>query len=258
MELAIKKENELSLAEKCFQSPVLLKQNEFEIKVFLLNLISKTVLHSGQKQTENEKKVLTDEFFKELSIMPKFKNLTAKEIETSFYKGVRSEYGDFYGLNVVTFTKWVKSFLESEFRAKKIIEATQSKFKPDDIDPEKAHKEYLEVCIYKAYEDYLSSKYFKCTDWSGVYKVLWSNGYCKFTESVLKEIKKEAEQMVKDELAVKRLQDPMNKSFLNQLREIQKGNIDEKSWKYQARKISVIKQMDMFKEMEMNIKELVK
>lgn len=255
MELTIRKD--LSLTEKCFNSPRIMLRDQLEVKRYLLAIISKTMFHNGQKIDEDTKFLLVEEFYKEIENTPKFKNLTAKEIEVAFHKGVRGEYGEFYGLSVVTFTKWIKSFLESEYRANKIIEATNEKKEIKEIDPDQAHKDYLEKYLYPAYEDYLAGKEFKCYGWKTLLDLLVKNGFCQFTKKVKDQIKTEAIYKAKEKVMLKRSQDPMNKKLLDLIREFKVGEIKNLDWRSEGYKIAVMMQLEMFKEMEEDIKLLI-
>lgn len=49
-----------------------------------------------------------------------FKNLRKNELEIAFNKGVRGEYGEYFGISLVTFFKWIKSYCDSQERANNI------------------------------------------------------------------------------------------------------------------------------------------
>lgn len=43
---------------------------------------------------------------------PKFSNLTLKEIREAFHKGVRGEFGEYMGINVVNLESWLNKYIE--------------------------------------------------------------------------------------------------------------------------------------------------
>jgi len=51
------------------------------------------------------------------SIQTNYKTLRKEEISTAFAKGIRGEYGEFMGLSVVSFEKFIIGYLASDYRA---------------------------------------------------------------------------------------------------------------------------------------------
>lgn len=127
-----------------------------------------------------------------------------------------------------------------------------------EVDPVKAKIEYLENYLYPAYNNYLKTGKFSCHGWKVLLDLMVNNGYCKYTKSVIQEIKKEAIEKTTKEVADKRYNDPMNKKLLELTRKFTEGNIQKEDWEKKGFEIAVMKQLEMFKEMEMNIKEIIK
>jgi uncharacterized protein (UPF0335 family) len=90
---------------------------------------------------------------------PKFRNLTISEVKEAFRKGIRNEYGDFFGMCARTYHLFMQSYLAEQKRAE-----AWSKYldilKQTEVDPAKAaeikrnrSKQYL----INLFEDYKST-----------------------------------------------------------------------------------------------------
>ncbi len=77
------------------------------------------------------------------NIRSKFPALRCSEIPVAFAEGIRGEYGEFYGLSVVTFEKFIKSYLASDKRAElgKSIPLLEAPKEPSEDDKFKTAKE---------------------------------------------------------------------------------------------------------------------
>ena len=77
----------------------------------ILNLVSKTFFTLGQQSSDENLVLISTEVTRD--VMKDFYMLSLQEIEIAFGEGVRGKYGDFYGLNIVTFNKWMQFYLDS-------------------------------------------------------------------------------------------------------------------------------------------------
>lgn len=86
--------------------------SEKELKGQILDLITKTFLDSGQSSAD------ADVYAAEMAVEIKhyFSSLSFEEIRLAFFKGARNEYGEYFGLNPVTFYKWITSYMQSYSR----------------------------------------------------------------------------------------------------------------------------------------------
>lgn len=142
-------------------------------------------------------------------IQTSFKKITAKEIEIVFNEGCRKEYGDYFGLNPVTFYNWIKSYLQSEKRKKMLEIEWNRETGISEKDIKRIRNDYLNRCFYERFEIYKESNEWKFTPESikgdhGLYQLLKYNGHATFT--------KEEKQIMKD-LAVKRFGNDWLKNF---------------------------------------------
>ena len=56
----------------------------------------------------------TQELTNDLQTIPEFKTLKLPQIREAFQKGLSGGYGEFYGLNCVTYAKWIRAYLSEQ------------------------------------------------------------------------------------------------------------------------------------------------
>lgn len=56
----------------------------------------------------------TQELTIDLQTIPEFKTLKLPQIRDAFQKGLSGGYGEFYGLNCVTYAKWIRAYLSEQ------------------------------------------------------------------------------------------------------------------------------------------------
>jgi hypothetical protein len=93
------------------------KRSELEDEVS--DLITTTFYELGQKIEAVEQMILVTKLKDELILH--FRWLTMEEVKMAFMKGARKEYGDYFGLNIVTFHNWIRSFQSDKKRADTLI-----------------------------------------------------------------------------------------------------------------------------------------
>ena len=121
--------NGLSLKEKTFieayTSP---KINTLENEVLnkhIINISNQMFATSGQRINDDELKAFCIMLKNELKTY--FANVSIKDVETAINKGVRREFGEYYGLNMVSVNFWLKKYLDSEDRRNALKKLTASK-----------------------------------------------------------------------------------------------------------------------------------
>lgn len=65
----------------------------------------------------------------DLQTIPEFKTLKLPQIREAFQKGLSGGYGDFYGLNCVTYAKWIRAYLNEQKTPNGQIEHEAVKFR---------------------------------------------------------------------------------------------------------------------------------
>lgn len=86
-----------------------------------------------------------------------YPSLTLKELGLCFELGAKGEYGDFMGLNLRTFTRWLKAYQTSELRYQAIIEREQKAQQAALPAVSEAYKEERErAFLRRVFEQYCS------------------------------------------------------------------------------------------------------
>lgn len=127
------------------------------------------------------------------SICERFPFLTVQEIGIALDKGVKKDYGDYYGLSVVTFLDWIRAYSKSdeyyEARRIKADRALPEKVPPTPEEIEK-HKRDSIVWAFAFYRD----KKFLIDYQNTCYRYLVDNGILKLSEAEKKQIIEEAKK----------------------------------------------------------------
>lgn len=81
----------------------------------VLAQVEKSIVHLGWKvPNDTDMELLVNEIT--TSIRNDYKQLRTEEISMCFAKGIRGEYGDFMGMSIVTFEKFIIGYLNSQYR----------------------------------------------------------------------------------------------------------------------------------------------
>ncbi len=171
-ELATVEEKPLSQLAKALQSPKVVDQPK--ATNIILALITKAEMELNHKPMDAAQRATNAKLVLE-EIQTSFKTLTVEELPMIFHNGCRGEYGDFFGLSVVTFHKWLKAHTESEKRRTAVIELRKSE--PVVIkQPTKAEalKMFLEMWL-KRYLEYKKSGVIYFDTPFRDYKILFEN-----------------------------------------------------------------------------------
>ena len=196
--------NELSVSPKPVEHilqniPAFLEDYNEVYDIVLANVV-KSINHLGWKLPDDtDLDILVGEITN--SIQTNHKPFRKEEIQICFYKGIRGEYGEYYGANVVTFDKFIAAYLISDYRA------NLGKTLPVAALPEPSKELTRENRIefaQKAYEKYKIKGFYDDLG-NIVYAFLDSEGLIPFTP-------KEKFEMVEQARAeeYKRLQNPLS------------------------------------------------
>lgn len=187
--------------------------------------------------------------------------LTLDEIYIAFSEGVRGVYGEFYGLNNVTYFKWLKSYKESEQRRNALFELNKLR---EPVKIELPQKTYSNSEIYELnksniidfyYNYYLKEKECITFPYSLIYKTLDCAKIIDYSKNERIEMYKKAQFVLESKLRNDRAKGIIKGSKMEfEIKEIQ----EPKSQKViiKAQEMLVIKFFDMCKEQskEMGIK----
>lgn len=116
----------------------------------LRNILKIVYVVSGQDKNLDDKgtdlNIQTSLFANDLK--NKFSNLTLEEVSELMNRGVRKEFGEYYGLNVVTFNDWAKAFITLPERHNSLKTAHTLKEKELSVDDiEKINKDAITTMI---------------------------------------------------------------------------------------------------------------
>jgi hypothetical protein len=92
----------------------IMKQDDRVLKLFITEQIQVLFVLAGQTPGKNDVKSLRIEITKDLQT--RYKTMTLKEVGHCFASGIRGEYGDYYGINVATINKWLRTYYNSDER----------------------------------------------------------------------------------------------------------------------------------------------
>jgi ribosomal protein L15 len=113
-------------------------------------------------------------------LQTRYRGLTLSEVEYALNAGVRGDYGEYYGINVVTINKWLKMYCSSEARREANREKNLAGL-PEYTGPTAEEKRKI---IERSYEDALNDvragKYVKDLN-NVIYDMLDRRGKINFT-----------------------------------------------------------------------------
>lgn len=169
----IKHENHYLAA---LNTKLIVDMNQKEVQSDIIKILSKTYLDSGKIIDTKELLSLSGGVLNEVKRY--FPNLKVGELDLCFQNGVRGQYGENFGLNIVTFHKWIKAYLNEEKRA----EALKIKNTPQR-EPKKEYTEADKLRIREDFIQYAKSTYQKTglfgsfqASINDIYKILVETG----------------------------------------------------------------------------------
>jgi hypothetical protein len=174
----------------------------------ILQIVNRSYLELGQMPagTTNEER---DKTLKALSnliiidIKEFFPRLTLDEFNLSVRRGLRFEYGKYFGFNVLTVHKFIESYLACEEREnalmkqQRFMQALQEKQEPETLTIEQKW-EIMKSGILRQFETYQSTKVLR--DFGNAsYDFLDKAGFINLTNDEKKKIYQEAENKLQSE-----------------------------------------------------------
>lgn len=254
MGLVHKLSNELEAltSEKIYNLPPL------EVDKVLMTAVHKAYKDKGQEATQDQIDHVVDNLLE--SVLKSCPFIRIAEIPIAIEKGILGEYGEYFGLNVVTFTKFIKSHYESAERArnakKKPIQEEEKK-EPTAEDVLNADKDLL----IRAFETYKKVGYYE-DHGNYIYRVAAKKlNLFNLSEERQKEYlskgKERAIEYFKNELISKPMERRRLNQCINEANELIKGSDGLKRVYKESLQLAL---MDWFKdlvEMETNIEDLL-
>lgn len=103
---------------ECFlalQGKKIRDHSTIELEDELNKIIQTTFFNSGQKLSAEDAIPMLDSMIPDLKNY--FNGMTIEEIKVAFKRGLMKEFGDYFGLNPVTFLNWLKNYMTSANRS---------------------------------------------------------------------------------------------------------------------------------------------
>lgn len=89
-----------------------------ELNKGIINLVNTIYATAGQRASDDDIKALCILLKTELKTY--FLNATINEVEIACSKGIRKEYGEYFGISIVSINNWINKYLNSEERINSI------------------------------------------------------------------------------------------------------------------------------------------
>lgn len=120
--------NDIVLIEKALRSSRIMEEKSNIVYNFLNTLVIKVFIIAGQAIDDDE---LLDFTVSELQkdVSTRYKALTLQEVDIALTNGVKGDYGEYYGLNIRSFNKFLNEYTFSEERMR-AIEARMTRVAP--------------------------------------------------------------------------------------------------------------------------------
>ena len=157
-------------------------------------VIGRIYIHAGQYLDKKDLQIIAN--LLNTDILRDFRYLTMQEVQIAMENGVRDKYGAYFGLNLVTFNRWLTKYMESSKR----IEAIKANIPVRNnlkIAAECDLKEKSLIYFSKYKDDKSIGKF--C---SNVYDYLQSNGYVNQSKESKDKAMKEAEESYVKEMTM--------------------------------------------------------
>jgi hypothetical protein len=153
-------------------SKLIVDMQQNELKDRVIKVLAKTYIDCGKVIESKELISLSNGVINEIKRY--FINLKIDELDLCFQNGVRKVYGEYFGLNIVTFHQWIKSFMAEEKR----LQAIKIRSTPR-IEPIKEYTAEQKLNIQDEFMTFHKSRYLKLRNWGsyeasieGIYKIL--------------------------------------------------------------------------------------
>ena len=189
------------------------------IKSSLTVMVSSVFTMAGQEMKEKDLAAIIREVSKDLQT--RYKSLTLEEVKIALDNGVRGDYGQYMGINVVSINGWLKAYMNSDERKKAIRDKSPQLALPAYSGPsEEEFDELMTIKIGEAKAEY---------DNTGNYRDR-GNVLCRYLQRIgeiklskeenwqivlqaIKELRKDAnqnKQMLKNRMILSAIEDEIN------------------------------------------------
>jgi len=252
MELQVIEQNKLVVA---MQSPMVRNADDKTITDTLGKAVVRAFQDAGQRIEEADQTYLKSALLAESKRYP---NMRIEEIPIAIDRGIRKEYGEYFGINVVSISGFFRGYLASQERAEAAKELNKLAL-PEPTKPTEAEIKAMEIdMIVKAYEKFKSEGYY--ADFGNhVYRKLDERGLISFTPERKREFMEQAKKSVQDKnnpaTALNREERAKRLSVIERLANAIKTG--DTLVVREAKQIALMAYFGELKEMDINIKDLL-
>ena len=162
-----------------FQTPRIIDMTPRDLSAFITSQIAQSYIMAGY-QTYNEKDicVLTAKLSSDLQ--ESYPYLHRGEIVICFELGAKGEYGDYSGVNLRTFCKWLKAYKTSDLRYRVIKQMEQEKeVKALPAVSREYNEEKMNLLIIRRFHEYKNCPDLEIPLASILYQDLQSRGFIR-------------------------------------------------------------------------------
>lgn len=174
-----------------------LNVNDLQTKV--IELVRWAHNRAGSKKDADFETIIrfdTNEICRDLQTIQEFKGLKLQDLSKIFQKGLSGGYGDFFGLNCVTYAKWIRAYLSEQKTSNGQIEHELVKLRLAEEKPlsQKELDEISEANFKFVLEHFKKTGEVK--DYGGAcFLYLWRTKKLRFDDEKSKEYIRRAEQI---------------------------------------------------------------
>ena len=142
--------------QRAFDSPLISEMSVVDLTVYVTRQVLECYVLAGFRNcNEADNSILTTKFTSDLRESYGF--LHRDEIAVCFELGIKGEYGEYMGINLRTFTKWLKSYRRSDFRYRIVMQREAEKKAREQAALPPISKEYNDAAMRRMIADCYAS-----------------------------------------------------------------------------------------------------
>ncbi len=212
----------LSLTEQnivaAYESPKINTLSNEDINKFIINLVNTLFASINQKVTDDDMKAICILLKNELKKY--FQNATTSEIELACAKGIRKEYGDYYGISIVNIHNWINKYITSEERLISIKKYKSIKNANQENTISEEEKEKIMLNAVERNKNYAQSKEFNIENFdfgNACYDYLVSKGIISYSNEEKNEFVQIAKEHLKKDAISQKVKFEISPSGFNKI-----------------------------------------
>jgi len=190
-----------------------------ELNKSIINLVNTIYATAGQRASDDDIKALCILLKTELKTY--FNNASINEVEIACSKGIRKEYGEYFGISIVSINNWINKYLNSEERINS-IKKYQNLISMNNRENElsQAEKDKIMLDSVDRLKDYAKSSDFNVENFdfgNAVYDFLVSNGTINFTNDEKNEFMDIAKEHLKRDAMLQKVRFEITHGSFNKI-----------------------------------------